>query len=527
MLLVALAAWLLQAAPADAPAPLAVGGKIAEPRKTKDVSPKYPRDAVRAGLAGPVILECTISPKGDVVDARVLRGLPLLSDAAVEAVRKWRYTPTLVDGAAVPVIMTVTVNFKLDGVEVRDLIASLAHENEAIRAVAASNLGWLGKSRLAGSAAMRDAVAALEEAASNDPSPDVRAVAARSLSRIDGRPLAAQLPGERDAGYPSPLEMTALGGTSRPVAWGAFVDPSGECGVEARGERIEIDVPAGTYDLSSELGRVTAPRVMQFVEGDLMAEVTVDELPRPASEKWGPASQPFRGAGLLLWRDEHHYVRLEAAVHLGLGDGLVRYALFEVRVRGRLVGRRAVPDFRLDDGPTDLRLEVRGGEIVAQARQGRGKWKRVGRTVLEPPTWIALGVAAINSSAAPLRAGFSGFELVPGSILESPEAQANAAEAAPAAPTKDSPPKPLRSVRAAYPREALARKIQGTVLIEAVVDVQGRLVRPRVMESVPGLDEAALAAAVHWRFVPASKDGKPVEAVIRIPMAFQIADEKD
>jgi protein TonB len=61
-----------------------------------------------------VILECTLGPDGRIVDIRVLRGVPLLDQAALEAVRRWEYEPTLLDGQPVPVIMTVTVNFKLN-----------------------------------------------------------------------------------------------------------------------------------------------------------------------------------------------------------------------------------------------------------------------------------------------------------------------------------------------------------------------------------------------------------------------------
>ena len=62
---------------------------------------------------GVVILECTISPQGKVTDVKVLRGIPLLDQAAIDAVKQWVYTPTLLNGVPVPVIMTVTVNFKL------------------------------------------------------------------------------------------------------------------------------------------------------------------------------------------------------------------------------------------------------------------------------------------------------------------------------------------------------------------------------------------------------------------------------
>ena len=60
-----------------------------------------------------MILECRIGVDGRVSDARVLRSIPLLDEAAIEAVRQWVYEPTVLDGVTVPVIMTVTVNFQL------------------------------------------------------------------------------------------------------------------------------------------------------------------------------------------------------------------------------------------------------------------------------------------------------------------------------------------------------------------------------------------------------------------------------
>jgi len=94
-------------------APVRVGGDIAEPKKIKDVKPVYPAAAQAAGIEGVVILEATIAPSGYVSDARVLRSIPALDQAAVEAVRQWAFTPTLLNGAPVQVIMTVTVNFTL------------------------------------------------------------------------------------------------------------------------------------------------------------------------------------------------------------------------------------------------------------------------------------------------------------------------------------------------------------------------------------------------------------------------------
>jgi protein TonB len=94
--------------------PVRVGGLIKEPVKLRNVDPVYPEVAVRAGVEGLVILECLLSREGKVVELKVLRGVPLLTEAALEAVRQWLYTPTLLDGVPVAVVMPVTVRFALD-----------------------------------------------------------------------------------------------------------------------------------------------------------------------------------------------------------------------------------------------------------------------------------------------------------------------------------------------------------------------------------------------------------------------------
>ena len=93
-------------------AAIRVGGKIEPPIKMNDVKPVYPAIAQNAGVTGAVIIEATIGADGRVIDAKVLRSIPLLDQAALDAVRQWEYKPTLLNGVAVPVIMTVTINFK-------------------------------------------------------------------------------------------------------------------------------------------------------------------------------------------------------------------------------------------------------------------------------------------------------------------------------------------------------------------------------------------------------------------------------
>jgi protein TonB len=100
-----------QAVPATAP--LRVGGAIREPRKIFNVNPTYPTVARAARIQGVVVIECVIGTDGRVRDAKVVDSQPLLDNAALAAVQQWRYTPTLYQGVPVPVILTVTVTFRL------------------------------------------------------------------------------------------------------------------------------------------------------------------------------------------------------------------------------------------------------------------------------------------------------------------------------------------------------------------------------------------------------------------------------
>lgn len=93
--------------------PVRIGGEIKPPTKIHDVRPVYPPIAESSRVQGVVIIEVTLDEAGSVYHARVLRSIPLLDEAALDAVRQWKFVPTLLNGAPVPVIMTVTVNFTL------------------------------------------------------------------------------------------------------------------------------------------------------------------------------------------------------------------------------------------------------------------------------------------------------------------------------------------------------------------------------------------------------------------------------
>jgi protein TonB len=96
-----------------AAAPIAVGGRIPVPQRLVQVQPIYPQIAKAAHVEGTVELSIVIDATGNVERADIVRSIPQLDGAAIQAVKRWKYSPTLVNGSAVPVTMVVQVTFTL------------------------------------------------------------------------------------------------------------------------------------------------------------------------------------------------------------------------------------------------------------------------------------------------------------------------------------------------------------------------------------------------------------------------------
>jgi len=94
-------------------APIRAVGEIKPPKLIKKVEPLYPEIARQARVEGVVIIEATTDMYGRVASVKILRSIPLLDQAAVDAVRQWVYEPMVINGKPRGVIFTVTVTFKL------------------------------------------------------------------------------------------------------------------------------------------------------------------------------------------------------------------------------------------------------------------------------------------------------------------------------------------------------------------------------------------------------------------------------
>jgi len=104
---------VLASTTAPAPKRTRVPARIAEANLVYDVAPKYPPEAGRARIEGTVVLMAVIGKDGTVRDVRVESGLPLLAQAAIEAVKQWRYRPYLLNGEPVEIDSQITINFNL------------------------------------------------------------------------------------------------------------------------------------------------------------------------------------------------------------------------------------------------------------------------------------------------------------------------------------------------------------------------------------------------------------------------------
>jgi predicted Zn finger-like uncharacterized protein len=224
-----------------------------------------------------------------------------------------------------------------------------------------------------------------------------------SLLALGTAVLFALLPTGRSA----PEAAGGAGGA--PAAWGQPTDPDGDCTITRQANAVAISVPATPHDLTIEEGRVNAPRVLQEVDGDFTATVKVSGTFRPRPPGTVAGHLPFQSGGLLLWADDHNYVRLERAGLVDRTGAPQQYASVEVRAGGRPTGVTApVP---LQDQDTYLRLQRRGNEVLGSVSQDGQQWTPLQPVALALPQRLRVGVAVVNAAAQPLSVRFEDIQV--------------------------------------------------------------------------------------------------------------------
>jgi len=189
--------------------------------------------------------------------------------------------------------------------------------------------------------------------------------------------------------------------------WGKAEDPDGDCRFQQTGNKLTLRVPGKTHNLVAGEGKLNAPRVLGPVQGDFVVTVQVAGEVRPGPKGSVAGGMPYNGAGLLLWENPGHYLRLERAAIVRDG-ALISYANFEHYQGGR---RAASQGARLKDQPTHLRLERRRGKVYASASQDGVTWLGFPPVEAPWPDTLKVGIAAVNTSTGPFTAEMEDYDV--------------------------------------------------------------------------------------------------------------------
>lgn len=189
--------------------------------------------------------------------------------------------------------------------------------------------------------------------------------------------------------------------------WGQANDPDGDCRFQQTGGKLTVRVPGKLHNLVAGEGKLNAPTVLSPLKGDFIVTVKAAGAIRPGPQSTVAGGLPYNGAGLLLWENPGHFLRLERAAIIRNG-ALTSYANFEHYQGGR---RSASQAARLKDQPTWLRIERRGGKVHASTSQDGVTWLAFPPLEAPWPDTLKTGVVAVNSSNEPFTAELEDFEV--------------------------------------------------------------------------------------------------------------------
>ncbi len=205
----------------------------------------------------------------------------------------------------------------------------------------------------------------------------------------------------------------------RVPGWGEVVDPSRDCKVshDPSRDRLTISVPGTPHVLSAEVAGMplSAPRVVQSVYGDFKATVRAVGRLEPGSSK-STHYDPYHGAGLVVWKDDRNYLRLERAVATIRGRS-TPYLNYEQRRDGRLTLSLGIP---IEDHPIHLKIDRVDGVVRAWRSPDGSKWSLLPDLPASMINRVEVGVVAINSSSRLLRAELERFRIDTSSGAEEP-----------------------------------------------------------------------------------------------------------
>jgi len=189
--------------------------------------------------------------------------------------------------------------------------------------------------------------------------------------------------------------------------WGDVINPDGDCKIQIKNGGLFVVVPGTHHELSTEFDKLNAPRIVQEIEGDFVAQVRVRGEFRPTGPPTRIDGFPFNGAGLLVWLDSGHFIRMERAAVLN-NDRIGAYLLIQ---------RHEVDQPMLDnsafveEGDVYLKIERRGDQISGWYGTDGQQWAETKPIKVRWPARLKVGLDALNSAFSPLSVRFEDFSL--------------------------------------------------------------------------------------------------------------------
>ncbi len=179
--------------------------------------------------------------------------------------------------------------------------------------------------------------------------------------------------------------------------WGKVVSPNQRIKFKATDDALSISLPSGANDFSAELGRITAPRVLHPFSGDGTLQVSVSKVTPPGRISHTPGRKPFASAGLLIWKDQGNYIRLEHA--RCATPNVVTYVNWELRANGQWARQGRFDELPLQGESSILKI-TRAGDVFTPALSIDGQtWKSLPEIRTQAwPAELEGGIVAINDT---------------------------------------------------------------------------------------------------------------------------------
>lgn len=192
--------------------------------------------------------------------------------------------------------------------------------------------------------------------------------------------------------------------------WGELMNPNPSCKHKILESGLKLTLPAAVHDLSVEIGRMNAPRVLRPVKGDFTIQVRVAGVSHPGNQSAIPGRRPFCSAGILVWQNERNYIRLERAELLN-GNSRSTYASWELRKDGKFARAGRTDELPLSGAETWLRISRTGETFTGAASPDGQQWSSLSPITLGGNDELMAGILAINDTRVPFHPQFSELSL--------------------------------------------------------------------------------------------------------------------